>query len=155
MKCPDCTALEQRVAILELAIAGLSAQSAAGALPSVAPASDLDSQYGDPLVRKDPKRWEGATHVGLAYSRCAPDFLDCLAGFLDWCAEREAKTPGKEKYANYSRRDAARARGWAARIRSGWKPPPPKKSVMDGDDSDLDNGGAFDDGPDLDGGTPF
>lgn len=26
--------------------------------------------------------------------------------------------PGKEKYADYDRRDAARARGWAARLRA-------------------------------------
>jgi hypothetical protein len=113
-----------------------------GAAPAGAPAAteggavatdaDLDSDYGDPKVRKDPPRWKGRSFEGKAYSETAPEFLDELAGFLDWQAgnnnEKALALKGsgddraaadQTKYARYSRTDAGRARGWAARMRSG------------------------------------
>lgn len=127
-------ALEMRVAALEAARhegtkgkpAAPRAASEGQAPPAtsgVAPDRDLDGQYGDPVVRTDPKRWAGESFVNRPFSACPPDYLDLLAGFLDWRAEREASTPGKEKYERYSRADAARARGWARRIRGGWQAP--------------------------------
>ena len=108
------TALEVQVAALTLA---LKAKPAASVPTSgtVAGDGELDSQYGDPVVRKDPPRWKGTSYVGTAYSACPADYLLSLAGFLDWCSNKEAATPGKEKYAAYSAKDAARARGWAKR----------------------------------------
>lgn len=101
---------------------------ALAATGAVAPESELDSQYGNPLVRKDPKRWTesgGASCVGRKYAECPPDFLDALASLLEWQAGKddEKGTPEGTKYAGYARKDAARARGWAKRIRSGWVPP--------------------------------
>ncbi len=100
----------------------------------VAPASDLDSQWGDEEIRKDPPRWKGEeSFQGKHMSECSPEFLDCFAEFADWKAERdeekaaEATDPTeaekKRKYSSYGRKTARRARGWAARKRSGWKPP--------------------------------
>lgn len=87
---------------------------------TVASDSDLDSEHGDPAVKFDPKRWTGASHKGSSFSACAPDFLDAYAEALQWSSEHPKE--GREKYAQYDARDAARARGWAKRIRTGWRP---------------------------------
>lgn len=87
------------------------ASVAAGA---IADDRELDSDKGDPEVRKDPKRWNGESMVGRRYSECRSEFLEVLASFKEWSAAnpREGADP---KYADYDRRDAARARGWARR----------------------------------------
>jgi hypothetical protein len=95
--------------------------------PQVASDADLDGQYGDPLVRaKDPRDWTGESQIGKSFSECPAEYLDLVAARLDFFAEKaEAEntltTTGKP-VAPYNRRDAARARGWAARIRHGYKP---------------------------------
>lgn len=91
-----------------------------GSSGAIADARELDSEYGDPQVKFDPRDWAGDTCVGLRFSECPPDFLDVLAESKDW-ASRNPK-PGKERYAAYDAKDAARARGWSARLRAGWKP---------------------------------
>lgn len=97
---------------------GSSAQRGA-----IADDADLDSQWGDPEIRKDPPRWDGPSFAGCRYSECTPEYLETLAGFLDWKADRdeeEGRVTSKGKpTAPYSRKDAARARGWAKRIREG------------------------------------
>ncbi len=99
--------------------------------PSVAPDSDLDSERGNFAVKKDPKQWKGESCVGRTLSECPPEFLDLLAETKDFKAGKEdedaaalagAEQAQKKKYASYSRKDAARCRGWAARLRAGWKP---------------------------------
>jgi len=87
----------------------------------VAPDSDMDSQYGDPEIRKDPPKWAGESMVGKRYSQCSADYLLSLAGFLEWKAGKNESegTPDKIKYAGYDRRDAARCRGWARRNANG------------------------------------
>jgi hypothetical protein len=89
----------------------------------VATDDDLDGQYGNPEIRKDPPRWSGESYVGCRYSEAPPEYLETLAGFLMWKAgkddekdERDSKGNPKSKW---SRLDAARARGWAQRIRGG------------------------------------
>lgn len=97
-----------------------------GTAPSVADDADLDGQWGDPEVRKDPKRWDGESMVGKRYSETSPEFLRVLADFLLWQAGRDEQKTDDEKavkYAAYKRRDASRALGWAARLESGWKRP--------------------------------
>ena len=95
--------------------------------PQVASDSDLDGQWGDPVIRaKDPRDWTGESQLGKPFSACPADYLDLVAARLDFFADKaEAEgtltTTGKP-VAPYNRRDAARARGWAARIRNGWKP---------------------------------
>lgn len=109
---------------------------AKGAAPSGGVASDeeLDGQYGDPQVRKDPTRWKGQSYVGCNFSCTAPDYLEALASLFDWKAGKDkekaadASKPTEErekaaKYARYSETDARRARGWAKRLRDGWKAP--------------------------------
>lgn len=85
---------------------------------------DLDSQYGDPIVKaKDPRDWTGEPMNGRKFSECPAEYLDMVAERLDYFAEQaevtgELANNGKPA-AGYKRLDAARARGWAARIRSG------------------------------------
>lgn len=90
----------------------------------VASDADLNSQYGDPEIKaKDPRDWTGPSMKGRRFSECPPEYLDLLAERLDYFAdqaEAEGKTTSSGKpVAPYNRKDAARARGWAARIRSG------------------------------------
>ena len=93
----------------------------------VASDSDLDGQWGDPVIRaKDPRDWTGESQLGKPFSACPALYLDLVASRLDFFAEKaEAEntlTTGGKPVAPYNRRDAARARGWAQRLRNGWKP---------------------------------
>lgn len=89
----------------------------------VATDSDLDSPRGDPEVRFIPKRWSGADMKGKRFSECEPEFLDMLADAFDWFANRDDESGAVDKNGNpksrWGRLDAARARGWANRIRNG------------------------------------
>lgn len=85
---------------------------------AVAPDSDLDSQWGDPAIRFDSKKWAGESMVGRKFSETTAEYLDILADTKEWQANNPK--PGKERFADYDRRDAARARGWAARLRRGF-----------------------------------
>jgi hypothetical protein len=114
--------LKRLVAIAEKRQGG---SATAGA---VAPDRDLDSKYGNPVVRLSPRDWTGEPCKGLKFSECPADFLDMLAETLEYFAgksEREGATTtnGKPK-ADFERKDAARARGWAQRVRSGKVTPP-------------------------------
>lgn len=106
-----------------------------------APDSDLDGQWGDPTIRKDPPRWQGQSYAGMPYSEAPADYLEVLAGFLDWAAgkaeEKNELTSNGKPRADYLRKDAARARGWALRAAKkggGWRPPAPKVDPMTDDD---------------------
>lgn len=141
---------DDRAARIEKMLAALCAHlgvpgygRAAGARPAaaggssagaVAPDHDLDSEYGDPEIRRDPKRWTGDSFVGHRYSQTPPEYLDTLASQLDWQADRDEESDARDNKgrpkAQYARRDAARARGWAARLRAGFvaAPPPPREA---------------------------
>lgn len=87
---------------------------------STEPTVDLDSQHGDPVVKaKDPRDWAGDSMQARKFSECPPEYLDLLAARYDYFAEREADAKKKK----YNQLDAARARGWAARLRNGWTAP--------------------------------
>lgn len=125
--------LDERTARIERALAGMartgSSSGSSSSGGSVADDRDLDGKYGDPTVRKDPKRWldnGGESYVGMPFSHCPPEYLETLASLLDWKADRddEKGTEDGKKYARYARIDAGRARGWAARIRAGGGPTP-------------------------------
>lgn len=90
----------------------------------VASDADLDGKYGDPEVKaKDPRDWTGPTMRGKRFSECPPEYLDMVADRLDYfCSTNEGKTEEDQKKLKYQRLDASRARGWAKRLRSGWKP---------------------------------
>lgn len=134
---------------------GGSASSAAPAgtpvLASVAIADDkdLDSQYGDETIRFEPRDWSGVAVKGSRMSECPPEFLDMLADTYDYFARKNAEsnamTTGGKPKAEYDRRSAARARGWAARLRSGWQAP--------AFTFDANTGGGFADN--ADDGIPF
>lgn len=79
--------------------------------------ADLDGKYGNPEVRMIPSKWHGQDFKGWKYSDCPPEFLDELSGMLDAISRKQAGDPAKAKYADWSAKDAARARGWAERHR--------------------------------------
>jgi hypothetical protein len=95
---------------------------AAGA-KAVAPDRDLDSQWGDPELRFMPRDWTGPSFKGRKFSECPPDLLDLVAESCDYFArkadENGEKTDKGKPLSDYKRLDAARARGWAYRIRTG------------------------------------
>lgn len=104
-------------------LAARQAGAAPSAAPEVASAAELDSAHGDPTVRFDPRFWTGDSMAGKRYSQCPAEGLDMVADDNQWKADNPRKDVAPEdaaKYAGYSRLDARRARGWAARIRGGW-----------------------------------
>jgi len=107
---------------------------------AIADDRELDSKMGDPFVRKSPPRWTGTSFDGEPFSRCSPEFLDELAGFKEWCAAKNENDPDEKrrKYAGYDLKDAARARGWAARIRKGGYVPPAKAAPVDDYEAPVD-----------------
>jgi hypothetical protein len=151
--------LEDRVARLETWARGFgggvtrpAAAPAAAPRPATSAAStevasdtDLDSPHGDPEVRRDPPRWDGPSFKGRHFSQTSPEYLDDLAGFLDWRASKEEEEPDKKQYAKYSRLDAKRARGWAARLRGR---PATQAAAASAPHADAFEGGAFSEGED-------
>lgn len=111
---------------------------------AVAPESELDSQYGNPTVRKDPPKWTGDSFAGKPYSECPADYLESLAGFLEWKAGKDTEKGDADslKYAGYARKDAARARGWAQRNRE--KPAASADLFGGGEAGDIDFGAGDD-----------
>jgi len=90
-------------------------------LETAATEADLDSQYGDEATKFKPRNWTGDWTKGQRMSECEPAFLDMLAEAHDYFAEKN-KTAGDMQKAGYELRSARRARGWAQRLRNGWKP---------------------------------
>lgn len=117
--------LETRMTIIETRLAKLETSKPKAAEGGVASDSDLDGQYGDPVVKYDlkPKYWDGESFIGKKMSECSPEYLDATAKYYGACAFM-ARKDGDEKKAGYKDKDAGRARGWAARIRCGFKTEP-------------------------------
>lgn len=79
----------------------------------------------DPKVRFDPKQWRGKSCKGSLMSACTPEFLLTYARAMSSIAAEERIT--KREYNGklswiYTSLDAARARRWAYRLRTGWVP---------------------------------
>ena len=74
---------------------------------------------GDPIVRRDPPKWDGKSYSGMPMSLTSPDYLDRIADFNEWKASMALKDTDEEKrkYVTYNLRDAALAKGWAAILR--------------------------------------
>lgn len=91
--------------------------------PTIADDRDLDSQFGNPEIKKDPPRWTGPSFVGGRFSDTTPEYLETLAGFLDWKANESDKKGEVLKNgaprSKFIRLDAARARGWRKRLLQG------------------------------------
>ena len=96
---------------------------------AVASDRDLDGQYGNPDIRADPKDWTGPSFKKRPMKECPAEFLDLYAEMKDYFgrkADENGDTTDKGvPKSKYEFLDAARARGWAARIRSGRHTPPP------------------------------
>ncbi len=81
---------------------------------------DLDSERGNFVIKsKDPRDWTLDSMFGKRLSECPATYLDLLADRYDYFAGKEEDAK-KQKYAQL---DAARARGWAERVRAGYKAP--------------------------------
>lgn len=102
----------------------------------VADDRDLDGQYGNPVVRKDPPRWDGDSFVGCKFSECSPEYLDAVVSFKLWQANKEVEkaTDESEKKAHFLKKDASRAAGWAQRIRNGYQAETPAPTQPDDGD---------------------
>lgn len=97
--------------------------------------------HGDPEVKRDPARWKGESMVGRRYSETSPEWLEQHAGFCEWKASKDLQNPEKVKWAGYSLRDAALAKGWAQALKSGAVKAtaysPPREDDEFGDDSGI------------------
>ena len=93
---------------------------AAPSAPVVVSDADLDGPHGDPEVKFPPKDWPGEDYAGRPLSRTSASFCERMANYWDWQAEKDAASGDekKMKYAPLKRKDAARARGWAARLKA-------------------------------------
>lgn len=134
---------------IDATLKALLAQTRMAKPKELASDSDLDGQYGDPIVKAaDPRDWAGPSQKGKRFSECSSEYLNLVADRLDYfadVAERENKLTSTGKpVAPFNRKDAARARGWAARVRSGWTP----QSAAPSTESEWDQPkatGSFDD----------
>lgn len=118
-------ALEARLSGSSVPSGGGSSGSVAGGPPPIADDSDLDSEWGNPVMKKDPKKWVeqgGESFVGCHMSECPAEYLAMVAGLYDWMASKDEEQNrtytknGKElPTAPFIRKNAARARGWARR----------------------------------------
>ena len=122
---------------IEAKVDALAANRGGAAPGELPPATDeqLDGQYGDPTVKFKPRAWHDGDFKGHHYSECPPAFLDEYANALNEFAAKNAATDPKK--AGYERLDSSRARGWARRIRAGWKPAQPSST---GSNYDFDDG---------------
>lgn len=116
----ESLALLRRIAT---AVETLAKGASPGGIGDVASDRDLDGQYGDPELRFKPRDWTGPNYKGRRFSQCPPELLDMVADTLEWAAgkaeEANETTASGKPVAPYKRKDAARARGWAQRMRSG------------------------------------
>lgn len=143
---------QSRIAVCAEAVQSRKAVPAAGGGGDLASDYEMSGPKGDPMgPKKAPKDWTGPSQLGKKFSECLPEYLDMVASLLDWQAGKDAANPEKAKYAKYSTLDAKRARGWAARLRSGWKPAE-KPANNEPDWTKPDAPTPFDDTSDLDGG---
>lgn len=105
-----------------------TAQARALQPKTVASDRDLDGTYGNPTLKFMPRDWTGPSFKGRHFSECPPDLLDLAAETFEYFAtQAEAKNEQTDKgkpVAGYKRADAARARGWAKRMRDGRHPTP-------------------------------
>lgn len=99
--------------------------------------ADLDGKYGNPVVRLVPSKWTGPDYKGWKFADCPAEFLDEMSGMLDAISRKQSQDPAKAKFADWSAKDAARARGWAARHRANGGPS--KMEPLPGGDPDWMN----------------
>lgn len=108
---------------IDASLKELVAQKRAAQPKAIATDRDLDSQYGDPVLKFSPRDWTGPSFKGRHFSECPPDLLDIVAETMEWFGkqadDKGEMTDKGRPVGDYKRADAARARGWAKRIREG------------------------------------
>jgi len=110
--------LRKQTALLERILAALSPSAAANDRV-------CDGPHGDPIIKaKSPRDWNGDDMTGRKFSECPPEYLDMVADRFQYFADDASKQDKR----TFNLRDAARARGWAARIRAGYVAPQPQAS---------------------------
>ncbi len=121
--------VEQRLAALEAAVAALKPVDISG------------DKYADLTVRRCPPSWlesGGPDYTGQPISSTTPEFLDALAGYLDWTAQKDEEknhsyinAKGDKVFpAPFARRDASRCRAFAAKMRAdAAKGAPPRRQA--------------------------
>jgi hypothetical protein len=118
-----------------------AAAAAPARAPLVASDRDLDGDYGDPEMTFTPRDWTGEPCKGKHLSECESELLDIIADTFEEFANKdefEGRVTGTGKpTAPYKRRDAARARGWAARIRAGTHTPKKQEVPAFAGDDDV------------------
>ena len=96
---------------------------------TIASDADLDHQYGDPQILTAPRDWTGPFTPGQRMSESHPDMLELVAERCDYFAQKNDREKAMNERgfpkSKSDRAKAAKARGWAARIRKGFKPPQP------------------------------
>lgn len=101
----------------------LQRQSAPAGGKQIASDRELDGKYGDPVLKFTPRDWTGPDFKNCHFSECPPELLDLVAESNDWFArkadEKNETTEKGKPVADFKRADAARARGWAKRMRDG------------------------------------
>lgn len=143
----------ETIALLRSIDASLKALLAQSKPGGGAPAEqvDLDGRHGNPIVKaKDPRDWTGESMKGRHFSECPPEYLDLLADRFDYFASKEEDA----KKAKYNRLDAARARGWAARLRAGYVSTTGTQDGGNGNDGEHWSGASEGDGYDGWGAEP-
>ncbi len=136
-------------ASLKALVAAANRRAAANG-PAVADDKDLDGPRGDEELRFTPRDWTGEPCKGRRMSECEAELLDMLAASFDYFAKKNDEKGLKDDKGRpksfYDKRSASRARGWAKRLRDGWKRPAP--AALDNDDAadPFDDGDSFDTG---------
>ncbi len=137
-----------RLTVMEKTMAAIKAVFVPRGGGDVEPADDaeLDGRYGDPEIRRDPsqKYWDGPSYKGCRLSEAPPEYLKAFITYKLACSVMAAKDPERAKYAEYDRRDAARAKGWLLRMQSGAIQPPTQARPRTGF-AGSDSGGGFTD----------
>ncbi len=117
------TAIRDHLASIDASMRELVAKRRATAPKEIASDRDLDGKFGNPEVKFMPRDWTGPSFKGRRFSECPPELLDLFANTFDWFADqadqKNERTNKGEPVSKYKRADAARARGWAQRIRTG------------------------------------
>lgn len=120
---PTNAQLAAQIADLKTIVTALAAHLSLDpvlALVIPAPDSDLNSEWGNPTIRKTPAKWSGEVVEGRQMSDLHPSTLRALAkhfaSLADWHdREKHVDDKGRPK-SFYSRKDAGRALGWALRL---------------------------------------
>lgn len=133
---------ETHAMVAEMSKRLASTGSAGAAAPSVgaAPDHELDRDFANFVVDKDPKQWKGESFAGSRLSETNAAYCRAVASLKSWKGDKE-KAEGKtyqnkkgetQQSCEYSYKQAAWALGWAARFDAGHTAPNRSGDALDG-----------------------